>query len=134
MYALNVAYRAHVGDGRDFFGVGLDAAFEYDVSKQLPLWNPKNTFFGIQFDVEPSEVRECCGQVRDQVASLSRFDHYVINIDGDGWFWPVDLIRLVERVDLVDKALLHAPLIGGASVLQTKRYCYVTVRTIHGDE
>ena len=48
---------------------------------------------------------------------MSHFDHYVINIDGDGWFWPVDLIRLVEWVDLVGEALLHAPLIGGASVL-----------------
>ena len=24
LYALDVAYRAHVGDGRDVFGVGLD--------------------------------------------------------------------------------------------------------------
>ena len=63
MYALDVAYRAHVGDGYAFFGVGLDAAFGHDVSKQLPLWNPKNTFFGIQFDVEPSEVHEHRGQV-----------------------------------------------------------------------
>ena len=65
LYALEVAYRAHVGDGRDFFGVGLDAAFGHDVPKQLPHWNPENTFFEIQFDVEPSEVRECCGQVRN---------------------------------------------------------------------
>ena len=48
---------------------------------------------------------------------MSHFDHYVINIDSDGWFWPVDLIRLVEQVDFVGKALLHAPLIGGANVL-----------------
>ena len=89
----------------------------HDVSEQLPLRNPKNTFFGIQFDVEPSEVREHYGQVRDQVASSSQFDHYVINIDGDCWFWLLDLVRLVERVDLFGEALLHAPLIGGTSVL-----------------
>ena len=47
LYALDVAYRAHVGDGRDFFGVGLDAVFEHDVSKQLPLQNPENIFFRI---------------------------------------------------------------------------------------
>ena len=101
LYALDVAYRAHIGDGRDFFGVGLDTTFGHDVSKQLPLRNPKNTFFRIQFDVEPSEARECRGQVCDQVASLSHFDHYVINIDGDYWFQPLGLIRLIERVDLV---------------------------------
>ena len=117
MYALVIAYRAHVGDGREFFRVGLDTAFGHDVSKQLPLWNPENTFFGIQFDAEPSEVCKRCGQVHDQVASLSRFDHYVINIDNDCWFWSLDFVRLVERVDLVNEALLHAPLIGGASVL-----------------
>ena len=32
LYALDVAYGAHVGDGRDFFGVGLDAALEHNVS------------------------------------------------------------------------------------------------------
>ena len=108
--------------------------FGHDVSQQLPLRNPENTFFGIQFDVEPSEVHECHGQVRDQVTSLSRFDHYVINIDGDCWFRPLGLITLIERVDLVDEALLHAPLLGGVSVLQTERHGYVTVRTIRGDE
>ena len=127
LYALDVVYRAHVGDGHYFFGVGLDTTFRHDVSKQLPLWNPKNTLFGIQLDVEPLEVCERHCQVCGQVTSLSHFDHYVINIDGDCWFWPLDLVKLVERVDLIGEALLHAPLIGGASVLQTERHGYVTV-------
>ena len=108
--------------------------FGHDVSKQLPLRNPKNTFFEIQFDAEPSEVRECGGQVCDQVASLSCFHHYVIYIDGDCWFRSLDLVRLVGWVDLVGEASLHAPLIGGASILQTERHGYVVVRTIWGDE
>jgi hypothetical protein len=33
LYTLDIAYRAHVGDGHDFFGVALDAAFGHDVSK-----------------------------------------------------------------------------------------------------
>ena len=127
MHALDVEYGAHDGDGHDFFGVGLDAAFGHDVSKQLPLQNPENTLFVIQFDVEPSEVHERCGQVCDQVISLSCFDHYVINIDDDCWFRQLGLIRLIERVDLVDEALLHAPLVGGTSVLQTERHGYVAV-------
>ena len=65
---------------------------------------------------------------------MSRFDYYVINIDGDCWFCPLDLIRLIERVDLIGEALLHAPLIGGASVLQTERHGYIIVQTIWGDE
>ena len=65
---------------------------------------------------------------------MSYFDHYVIYIDGDCWFWPLDLVRLVERVNLVGEALLHAPLIGGASILQTERHGYITVQTIRSDE
>ena len=65
LHALDVAYGTHVGDGCNLFGVGLDAVLGYDVSEQLPLWNPENTFFRIQPDVEPLEVRERCGQVCD---------------------------------------------------------------------
>ena len=32
LYALDVAFRAHIRDGRDLFGVGLDAALGYNVS------------------------------------------------------------------------------------------------------
>ena len=117
LYALDVEYRAHVVDGRDFFRVGFDVALGHDVSEQLPLWNPKNTFFRIQFDDEPLEIRECGGQVCDQVASLSHFHNYVIYIDGDCWFWLLDLVRLVGQIDLIGEASLHAPLMGGASVL-----------------
>ena len=61
LHALDVAYGAHVGDGHDLFGVGLDTALGHNVSKQPPLRNPKNTFFWIQLDVEPSKVHESCG-------------------------------------------------------------------------
>ena len=91
-------------------------------------------YYVIQFDVEPLEVHKYHGQVRDQVTSLSRFDYYVINIDGDCWFRPLGLIRLIERVNLNGEALLHAPLVGGASVLQTEGHGYITVQTIRGDE
>jgi len=70
----------------------------------------------------------------DQVTSLSCFDHYVINIDGNCWFWPLGLIRLIEWVNLVGEALLHAPLVGGTSILQAKRHGYIKVQTIWGDE
>ena len=85
----------------------------------FPFRTPK-THFGIQPDVESSEVHEHCGQVCDQVIGLSCFDHYVINIYGDRWSWPLGLIRLIEWVDLVGEALLHAPFVGGASVLQAE--------------
>ena len=44
------------------------------------------------------------------------------------------LIRLIERVDLFGEALLHAPLVGGVSILQAEWHGYVAVRTIRGDE
>ena len=79
---------------------------------------PQKHIFRDQPDVESLEIREHCGQDCDQVIGLSCFDHYVINIDGDHWSWPLGLVRLIERVDLVSEALLHASLVGGASVLQ----------------
>ena len=36
--------------------------------------------------------------------------------------------------NLVGEALLHAPLVGGASILQAKRHGYIAVRTIWGIE
>ena len=65
---------------------------------------------------------------------IRRFHHYVIYMDGDYRFWLLDLVRLVGRVNLVGEASLHASLIGGASVLQTKRHGHITVRTIWGNE
>ena len=44
------------------------------------------------------------------------------------------MVKLVERVDLVSKALLLAPLIDGAGVLQDERHGYIAVQTIWGDE
>ena len=32
LYTLDIAYGAHVGDGRDLFGVGLDASLGHNVS------------------------------------------------------------------------------------------------------
>ena len=40
MYALYVAYGAHVGDGCDLFGVGLNAALGYVVSERGIEANP----------------------------------------------------------------------------------------------
>ena len=65
---------------------------------------------------------------------MSRFDHDVVNVDGNRWFRSLGLIRLIERVDLVGEALLHAPLVGGASVLQAEWHGYIAVRTVWGDE
>ena len=117
-----------------FWGLASMLCSDTMYPSSFPFGTPEKTFLGIQSDVEPSEVHDSCGQVCDQVASLGHFDHYVINIDGDCWFRPLSLIRLIERVDLVGEASLHAPLIGGASVLQTERHGYVTVQTIWGDE
>ena len=97
--------------------LALIACSDMMYPSSFPFETPENIFFGMQFDAEPSEVHKCGGQVCDQVASLIHFHHYVIYIDGDYWFWLLDLVRLVGQVDLVGKASLHASLIGGAKVL-----------------
>ena len=126
----------HMGPMLEMVGIfsGLASMPRLDTMypSSFPFGTPKTHFS--EPDVESSEVRERCGQVCDQVVGLSCFDHYVINIYGEIWSWPLGLIRLIERVDLVDEALLHAPLVGGASVLQVERHGYVAVRTIRGDK
>ena len=46
LHAPDVVYGAHVGDGHDFFGVGLDAALRHNVSKCFPFRTPKTHFSG----------------------------------------------------------------------------------------
>ena len=46
LYTLDAVYRAHVGDGHDLFGVGLDATLGHNVSKQLPFETLKTHFSG----------------------------------------------------------------------------------------
>ena len=61
-----------------FLGLALMPCSDMMYLSSFPFGTPKNTFFGIQSDVEPSELRERRGEVCDQVASLSHFDHYVM--------------------------------------------------------
>ena len=46
MYALDVAFGTHVGDGRDFFRVGLDARSNIMYPSSFPFGIPKTHFSG----------------------------------------------------------------------------------------
>ena len=49
---------AHVRDGRDLFGVGLDPSLRHDKPKEHASGDPKNTFFGVQSDPLSLEASE----------------------------------------------------------------------------
>ena len=46
LYALDVAYRAHVGDSHDFFGVGLEPRSDTMYPSSFPSRTSKTQFLG----------------------------------------------------------------------------------------
>ena len=110
-----------------FLGLASMPRLDTMYPSSFPFETPKTHFLGFSLILNLQRFMNVMAKFAIRSQALSCFDHYVINIDGDYWFWPLDLIRLIERVDLVGEASLHTPLIGGASVLQTKRHGYVAV-------
>ena len=90
MYSLDVAYRAHVGDGRDLFGVGLDAALRYYVSKQFPLWNPEKI-------MAISNMGPICNVkgVQRLTGCLAALSWFISRLDE----WGMPLYKLLKKTD-----------------------------------
>ena len=54
--SLEVPDWLHVHDGRDIFGIGFHASLGYDESEQLPGWDPKDAFLGVELNLVGLEV------------------------------------------------------------------------------
>ena len=83
----------------------------------FPFGTPKTHFLGFNLMLNLLRFANVAAKFAIRLHARAVFDHYVVNIDGDCWFRPFILIRLIRRVNLVGKALLHAPLVGGANIL-----------------
>ena len=59
LYSFQVLDGAHVGDGRDFLRVGLDAPLGDDEPQELASGDSEDTILGIEFYAFRLETLEC---------------------------------------------------------------------------
>jgi hypothetical protein len=90
--------------------------------RSFPRGTPKVHFFWIQLDVEPPKVVEGFFQTGDEIATLSRLYHDVIDVN-------------LEAIPyFLFKAKLHAPLICSPRVFQSERHFYVAKAAKRSDK
>ena len=83
MYSFQVFDRPHVGDGRDFLRVGLNASLGNDEPQELALGDSKDTLLGIEFHAFRSQTLECRFKVREEVRGFPCLDNDVIDVSLD---------------------------------------------------
>ena len=81
-----------------------------DEAEQHASRDPKNTFFGVEFDAVGPEFRKGLFKVSDMVVSSLGLDHDVIDIGLNG------------SPDEVSEAIEHTALVRCPSILQTERH------------
>ena len=77
-----------------------------DEAEQHAPWDPKNTFFGIEFDAIRPEFRKGLLKIGDQVVGLFGFNYDVVDVGLNG------------PSDEVSKAFEHTTLVCSPSILQ----------------
>jgi hypothetical protein len=90
------------------------------VSQELTGWYTEGALLCVELDAVVIEVGEGFAQIVEQVVCFPGLDDDIIDI----YFDVAD--------DLLLQASLHAPLIGGSSVLQAKRHHHVAVNPVSG--
>jgi hypothetical protein len=98
LHPFKVSNRAHPFEGRDFFGVGLDAPLGNDLSQQHAARHPEDTFFGVPFHPVSPQAIERSAQVINQVISLPSLYDYVVYVCLNG------------SPDMVSENVLHTPI------------------------
>jgi len=114
--------RAHVRDGRDLFGVGLDPSLRHYEPEEHASGDPKNTFFGVQSDSFSPKASECLIQVGHKAACLPGFDYNVI------------YVSLYRSTYEVTEDLEHTLLVCSPYVLKAERHGYITKHSERSDE
>jgi hypothetical protein len=71
LYAFQVLDGPHVGDGHDFFQVGLDAPLEDDEPQEHASGDPENALLGIELYAFRLETPECHFKVGKEVGGLT---------------------------------------------------------------
>jgi hypothetical protein len=74
LYSFQVFDRPHVGDGRDFLWVGLDAPLGDDEPQEHASGDSEDTLLGIEFYAFRSQTLECRFKVGEEVGGFPRLD------------------------------------------------------------
>jgi hypothetical protein len=99
LYSFQVFDRSHVGDGRDFLQVGIDASLGNDEPQEHASGDSEDTFLGVEFHALRPQTLECRFKVREEVGGFPRLDYDVINVSLD------------RSADVLSEHVVHAPLV-----------------------
>jgi hypothetical protein len=112
----------HVGDGRDFLWVGLDAPLGEDEPQEHASGDSEDTLLWIEFYAFCLETLECRFKVREEVGSFSRLDYDVIDVSLD------------RSADVLSEHMVHTPLVCRACIPQTEWHSNIAVHAKGCDE
>ncbi len=94
----------HPLDGLDLHRIALYAAYGDQETKELAGWYSEDTLLGVELDLEPAQVLKGLLEVFQQCSSLFRLHHHVVHVN------------MGVPAELLEEALLHATLKGGAGI------------------
>src|SRR5688572_19737666 len=115
LYAFQVLDGAHVGDGRDFLRVGLDAPLGDDEPQEHASGDSEDTLLGIELYAFRLETPECRFMVGEEVGGFSRLDYDVIEVSLD------------RSTNVLPEHVVHAPLVCHPRIPQTEWHSNVAV-------
>jgi hypothetical protein len=104
MYSFQVLDRPHVGDGRDFLRVGLDALLGDDEPQEHASGDSEDTLLGIEFYAFLFETLECRFKVGEEVGGFPCLDYDVIDVS------------LNHSTNVLSEHMVHAPLVCRACI------------------
>jgi hypothetical protein len=114
--------RPHVGDGRDFLRVGLDAPLRDDEPQEHALGDSEDTLLGVELHALRSQTLECRFKVREEVRSFPRLDYNVIDVSLD------------RSADVLSEHVVHAPLVCCTCIPQAKWHSSIALHAKRCDE
>jgi hypothetical protein len=122
LYSFQVFDRPHVGDGRDFLRVGLDAPLGDDEPQEHASGDSEDTLLEIEFYALRLQTLECRFKVREEVGGFPRLDYDVIDVSLD------------RSADVLSEHVVHAPLVCRTCIPQTKWHSNIAVHAKRCDE
>ena len=94
----------HPLDGLDLHRVALYAAFRDQEAEELAGWYSEDALLRVELDLESAQVLKGLLEVFQQCSTLFRLHHHVVHVD------------VGVPAELLEEALLHATLKGGAGI------------------
>jgi hypothetical protein len=107
LYTFQVFDGPHVGDGRDFLRVGLDAPLGDDEPQEHASGDPEDALLRIEFYAFRLEIPECRFKVGKEVGGFPHLDYDVIDVG------------LNRSTNVFAEHVVHAPLVCHTRIPQT---------------